>query len=271
MRKVLPIILAALMCCFCRPDPIDEHLVIDGWIDDGGFPVVIVTSSLPVTQRSWTIDDIGGHVLHLATVNVSDGENSVTLTGMKNDNYFPPYIYTTTHIRGEAGKTYSLTVRYGKTEATATTTIPAPQALTAISAVPEGGGYAVRCSFTPAAGSYYTFFSRREGVDKMYLPSFLSLVDGDAAAAPVEVGVLRGIDVNSDTGYPSPFGAGDQVSVRFCVCDEVTYDFWRGYEESWLLTHNPFVPVNSGVHSNVSGGYGLWAGYGATTYTITAE
>ena len=266
MRKLLYTLfaLAALVCC--SPEPADEHIVVDGWIEDGGFPVVMLTSSLPVWENTWSAEDLRSHVLTLATVTVSDGENSVVLTGMKNDNYFPPYIYTTSHLRGEAGKTYSLEVKYGRTVVSAVTTIPSPQPLLEVRSELQGDGYMVYCRFTRQPGSYYAFFSRREGKDKMYLPSFMTLVDGDATAggAEYDVSVMRGFDINAPEHHEDYYELGDQVSVRFCTMDRDSYEFWKGYEESWIMSHNPFFPVTSGVHSNITGGYGLWAGYGAT-------
>ena len=29
----------------------DPQLVVEGWIDDGGFPVVIVTTTIPVDEQ----------------------------------------------------------------------------------------------------------------------------------------------------------------------------------------------------------------------------
>ena len=96
MRKIylLLILMPALLSAFasCTPQVVDEHLVVDGWIEDGGYPVVIVTSSFPTLEKRWTQDDLAKHVLRLATVTVSDGENSVTLVGQRNDDYFPPYM-----------------------------------------------------------------------------------------------------------------------------------------------------------------------------------
>ena len=252
----------------CAPEPVDEHIVIDGWIEDGGYPIVILTSSLSVEEGAvWSQDNLRKHVLTTATVTVSDGENSVVLMGKKDDRYFPPYIYTTSWLKGEAGKTYSLHVKYGRTEATAVTTIPAPQPLLGITSVPEGDGYNVYCRFAAQPGSYYTFFSMRVGKDKTYLPSFLTQIDGSTVSGESNTLVMKGYDITSSEKHENLYAAEDQVSIRFCTIDRATYDFWKGYEESWLFSHNPFFPVTSGVPSNITGGYGLWAGYGATYAT----
>ena len=58
-----------------------DEIVVEGWIDAGSFPVVIVTRSLPVRLRDYGIplDEISDYVEKWAKVTVSDGENSVVL------------------------------------------------------------------------------------------------------------------------------------------------------------------------------------------------
>ncbi len=102
----------------------------------------------------------------------------------------------------------------------------------------------------------------------MFLPAFLTLVDGDAVSSEVELTILAGMDLTSSGHYDQLFHSGETVHVRFCTMDRRSYEFWRGYEEAWMLTHNPFFPVTSGVPSNVEGGYGCWAGYGASFFQV---
>ena len=262
---------AAALLCGCTVESREEHLVVEGWIEDGGYPVVLVTSSL-LAEYGWKDEDaLRKHILTLATVSVTCGTEKVYLTGQRNDDYYPPYIYTTTDIKGQAGKTYSLEVRYGQTKARATTVIPAAQVLSSASAVRnESDQYSISCKFNAQAGSWYKFFVKRDGKDGMYLSSYLSLVDGDVRQGPVEVVLNRGFDITSYNG-DMWFEPGDVVKIRFCTMDEASFRFWSEYEETGLLSRNPLFPVTTGVHSNVEGGYGCWCGYGAAYYTVTCE
>ena len=264
-------LLSASLFFGCVERAVDEHLVVEGWIEDGGHPVVMVTSSLPADGGWKDRDELKKHVLTLATVSVTCGTEKVFLTGQSNDNYYPPYIYTTTSLTGQAGKKYELEVRYGETSVRASTVIPEAESLSSAVAVKdEEGRYSVLCRFNALAGSHYKFFVRREGKDGMFLSSYLSLVDGDVRHGPVEVVLNRGRDINSGDSSMW-FEPGDEVKVRFCTMDEVSFRFWSGYEETGLLSRNPIFPVATGVHSNVEGGYGCWCGYGAAYYTVSCN
>lgn len=260
-------ILIAIMTASCTKDKIAEHLVIDGWIEDGGYPVVIVTSSVALTEGTLDYDDLAGHVLRWATVSVSDGEETYFLTGMKNEHYFPPYIYTTSKFKGQAGKKYSLKVKYGETEATAETSIPAPESLNSIGYNETSDGYSVKASFTARDGSYYGFFTRREQKDSTYLGCMYSLVDGSAVAGESEATLFRGFNIMG-AEYSWYYESGDRVRVRFCTMDYDTYNYWKGVYDEWVFSRNPFFPVRSTAPSNVVGGYGYWAGYGAAYYVV---
>lgn len=264
-------LLLAFLLCHCAKDTVQEgHLVIDGWIENGRPPVVTVTSSLVVgNQNQWDKEDLAGSVVTDAEVTLSDGTRSVVLTGIPAPDYFPPFVYTTSSLLGEPGKSYTLTVRSGGREVSSTTLLPTPVMLEDIWAEEvEEGSYAIHCRFTPRRGEYYGFFTRREGKELSFLPAFMSLVDGDAVSAQVDMVLTSGIDISSSSRHQQYFAPGETVSVRFCSIDRQVYDFWKGYEDAWLLTHNPFFPVSTDVPTNVRGGYGLWAGYSSSYYEV---
>lgn len=270
--KTLLIPMIALALCHCTKETAQEgHLVIDGWIENGRPPVVTLTSSLVVgSQNQWDKEDLAGSVVTDAQVTISDGTRSVVLTGTQVTDYFLPFVYTTSSLVGEPGKQYTITVRSGGREVSAATTLPTPVTLEEIWAEEvEDGSYAIHCRFSPRRGEYYGFFTRREGKKEAYLPAFMSLVDGDAASARVDMTLTSGIDISSSSRHQQYFASGETVSVRFCSIDRSVYDFWKGYQDAWLLTHNPFFPVSTDVPTNVLGGYGLWAGYSCSYYTIT--
>ena len=174
MKKSL--IALALLLAACTPSwqpEGEEKLVVEGWIDAGGFPIVMVTTSVPTSTEYQNIDDQKEHLVRHARVTVSDGENSVILTGMSSKSYFPPYIYTTADMRGVAGKTYSLTVEYSGMTATASTTVPAAVPLDSLWCVPskdDAGKYNLKARFSDPEGSedYYRLFVKVAGRDSSY-------------------------------------------------------------------------------------------------------
>lgn len=70
-----------------------QQIVVEGWIEDGKAPVVMVTTTVPVSTEKQELSSLEKNVVRWATVSVSDGEKEVFLTGRRNDDYFPPYIY----------------------------------------------------------------------------------------------------------------------------------------------------------------------------------
>ena len=87
--------------------------MIEGWIESGDYPHVAITTSLPVVMgQQITSPDLVEHVAREAVVTVSDGEKTVQLEGKVNMGIFLPYYFTTTQMKGEVGKTYSLRVEY---------------------------------------------------------------------------------------------------------------------------------------------------------------
>ena len=122
------VLLLSLLFAACddgdiQPTP-QQSLVVEGWIENGEFPIVIVTKTLPISDDYQNMDNLFDHLVRWAKVTISDGENSVVLSGRYDDTYYPPYVYTTSYMRGELGKTYSLTVEYEGQKLTAQTTIP---------------------------------------------------------------------------------------------------------------------------------------------------
>ena len=111
----------------CETDMLSEgrsELVVEGWIGHGEFPVVMLTRTMPVSQHYQHPDSLAHYLLRWATVRISDGSDTVTLTGRYDEGYFPPYVYTTGRMRGRSGQTYTLTVDVDGFHATATTTVP---------------------------------------------------------------------------------------------------------------------------------------------------
>lgn len=69
-----------------RPES-SSQLVVEGWIEDGQFPIVILTSSVPVTQTYQNVDSLDQYVIKWAKVTISDETNSVVLMGKVDKKY----------------------------------------------------------------------------------------------------------------------------------------------------------------------------------------
>ena len=101
----------------------ESKIVVDGWIEQDQYPEVLLSLSAAYFSE---IDSVSLRelVVTRAKVTVScDGIEDI-LTLKPNSEYFPPYVYQGTIIKGEAGKTYELEVVYSENVLTASTTIP---------------------------------------------------------------------------------------------------------------------------------------------------
>lgn len=279
MKKHLALI-ALILAAACTPSwqpEGEERLVVEGWIDAGGFPIVMVTTSVPTSTEYQNIDDQKNHLARHAKITVSDGENSVILTGMDNKKYFPPYIYTTADMRGVAGKSYTLKVEFSGMTATARTTIPSAVALDSLWCVPspdEKGKYNLKTSFRDPEGSddYYRLFVKVAGKDSSYVASYMGCHKDSDLARPAELSVMRGLSVNNQSSWewnPASYEKGEEVKVRFCTMDSESYAFWDSYDRVVSLSAVALFPSSYNPAYNVNGGVGYWCGYGASTYSIT--
>lgn len=71
-------------------------------------------------------------------------------------------------------------------------------------------------------------------------------------------------DTNAEAGF---FKRGDTIAVRGCVIDRGVFNFVRSLETQVSNQGSPFsLPAN--IQSNVSGGLGVWSGYGAVYDTV---
>ena len=275
MRKKLHIFLLALIAfCGCsdlRLSETDSRLVLEGWIEDGKFPVVLLSTAVPVSTESQNLESLQDHIVRWGKVTISDGEKEVILTGGPDDRFIPPYSYTTARMRGQAGKTYTIKAEYDAHVITSTTVIPARKELDYIrSEEVLPGKYRLVAGLQDDSSekNYYKFFVRRSGKDSTYMSSFLGLVNDDVLSDGVnEIGVYNGMSVRDDD-FNQYFEEGDVVSVRFSTIDEESWKYWSDFEEIQSLARNPFFPVSNTIKSNVSGGLGYWAGYGSSYYTV---
>ncbi len=271
MRYSLIYILTLLVVLSCAEDNYENTepvMVVEGWIDDGGFPKVSLTQSIPVSDDSHSFEELDEYVIRWAKVTVSDGERRVVLTGKHTPNNFPPYIYTTSEMRGEAGKTYYLTVQYGSFYATAQTTIPQKVAVKGFETGTENGVYGIKALVddNPAEKNYYKFFIKVVGRDSIYLSSNFAVIDDKNYTFPCKIPVTIGksrLFYKYDSYILTP---KDCVMVKFAQVDSVAYAFWDKYKNMVELGQNAFFKYSSSLPTNITGGKGYWFGYGASEY-----
>lgn len=273
----LPLCLGILLTTLfpsCVRDDEEEppaELVVEGWIEEGGYPVVQLGETRSVDQG---MQDINDYVVRWGKVTISDGENSVILTGGYDEDYFPPYKYTSYNMVGKAGKTYTLTAEYRGRKVTAVTTIPHRVQLDSLHVVRSESDtlFYVKAFFRdpPEEKNRYGLFSKRAGKDKAFLLSPLGVFSDAVVSSSVSADVYCGTSVYTETDRHASryFKKGDLVQVKLCHMDEASYRFWRSYSNLLQLSSNMFFPYTQDLESNIRGGKGYWCGYGTHTLSV---
>ena len=254
----------------------ESEIVVDGWIEQGKFCQVLLTLSAPYFS---VIDSISlrNYALTKAKVTLSDGEKSEILTLKPNSDYFPPYLYISTEMKGEVGKTYKLTVEYIGVTAYATTTIPNLVKLDsvwfALDTDKDSLGFIwVKFTDNVVTKDYYRTLTKIEHVDTRYIPNYISNFNDEYFnGQKIEVSLYKGNKSSIDKKDEFWYSLGDTISLKFCTIDKPSYDFWFSFQNEIMSTGNPFASTNARVKSNVTNGLGVWCGYGSTYYQIIAK
>lgn len=270
---------AVMLSCEDQFLPKDQDVtIVEGWIDAGGFPVVIVTRSLPMRLRDKAIslDDLSDYVDKWAKVTVSDGEHQAVLTGTVNNNYVPGYIYTSSYVRGEAGKSYTLTVQTRGRTVTSETTIPLypPSVDSVVCRYAESD--TSMCEVTAyvrhnAGREEYFKFFYQEGADaQQFLSSFLGVVDCGLTDSLFTMPIIRGVS-DFDKNDNSRFFANDTlVKLKISSMDQISYEIWRSYEDNNRFRSTFFSSSIREVGSNIVGGRGYWCGFNSFRLNFSA-
>jgi hypothetical protein len=284
MSRLLLFLLVSVSFYGCEPTPelevvpYEHKLVIDGSIEEHGFPRVMLSYSSSYFEDidSASIREL---IVSTAKVTVSNGTAREVLTLKRDMNYFPPYIYEGTSIKGEAGKSYELTVELKGEKYTANTTIPAPAKLNRIwfelAPGKDSLGYLFG-EFTdnPDEANYYRLFTQRQNKDNRYIPVYLSAVgDQYFNGKSFTFSILRGPENFTNIIDDLYFTRGDTVKIKFCTMDKAHFDFWRTMERELYVVGNPFSSSGNEIISNIDHkkALGVWGGYGVTYYTFAIK
>lgn len=272
MRKIFYILFLLLHLTSCNEEVFmvyPPQLVVEGWIDEGGFPVVILSETVPISDIYADVNTLNDRVIKWAKVSIDDGENEVILTGKNSPSYFPPYIYTTSRMRGVAGRTYKLTVSYEDYFVEAETTIPEKVCVERFVTGHNNGNYYIKAIIDdiPEERNYYKFFVRMIGRDSMYLSSNLSVINDRNFDFPLEVslGLGKSIQYNDDDYQ---LDGSELLLVKFAQIDSLAYEFWNEYKNYMEVKQNSIFRYTDNAKSNIKGGLGYWFGYGATEYLL---
>lgn len=263
----------------------EEAIVIEGYIETGQNPFVIVSKTLPFFGQI-SQNDVFQNLIANATVIVNDGVTIDTLNGFGG-------IYTSNRITGTVGRTYNLTVIANGKTLTATTSIIAPIPLDStwfkVDGQRDSLGFAWgKLNEPDTLGNCYRWFARRinrytfgEDSGKVKDSTFIAALGGSVFedkfvnGESFDISFPRGSfnfsdkeDDNNDERFF--FKRGDTIVVKFCTIDRAHYSFWRAAETQVSNNGNPFGSPQP-VTGNINGGLGIWGGYSTWFDTIIAR
>ena len=280
IQKAIVALAFFLIIVGCEKNDIDNRknylpkFVVEGWIENGQYPHVILTHNLPffTSVDSAQLSEI---IIRYAKVTVSDGLNTEILTGGKDANYFPSFVYKGTDFRGEVGKTYNLTIEYAGFTLTAQTTIPKPVALSKIWFVTKSNDkQQLHTQFLDNAGekNYYKLYTKIDS-GKRFIPTLLSNYDDKFFNGKDYTLQINRAPENNLTLKNDPFfNTNDTVMVKFATIPKTGYEFWSSFQDEVLNSSNPLIGSTGKIKSNINGmGIGIWCGYGVNVYKVVAK
>jgi len=293
MKKVLYFIIGLALFTSCEkeldidlPQP-NAKLVVEGWVESGEYPVVIVTrnsSYFAPIDTNFLMDSL---FITDALVIVSDGFQNDTLqpmldVGAYQNGAWPIFYYKGSKILGAEHGLYSLYIEAEGEVITGQAEIPSLVAFDSLWWEAEAGtgdslGY-IHAMVTDngAEKNYYRIFSKRLGRDYNFIPIMESIYDDIYFnGLTFEYEIMRGeLNYGDEEMFEDPeFGnytKGDTVVVKLSAINKAHYDFWRTLEEDVMAGGNPFTnPVT--IRHTVDGALGVFGGYGSVCDTIVIQ
>jgi hypothetical protein len=128
----------------------------------------------------------------------------------------------------------------------------------------------------PQPGNCYRWLAKRIGKDTTYVPPRESvfndeLINGQRFEFYYERGIFPGSNANDDTDIERHyFKKGDRVVVKFCTIDNLSYNFYNEYYFQQGNNGNPFGSP-APLQGNITGGLGIWCGYGTFLDTVICK
>lgn len=272
---VLFILISSLSCNHIEFEDYESEIVVDGWIEQGQPARVLLSKSAPYFGDIDSLT-LRNYALTYAKVILNDGQNEEILTLTPNSSFFPPYMYVSTEIIGEVGKSYQLTIEAEHKTVTANTTIPDPIALTDAYMHKKNhsdtlGVITIEFTDPIEKENFYMAFIKNENDNSPFQSSFSppfqdKYFNGQNIKFDLQKGMNNALSLsNYNDAF---FNINDTITVKFCSIDSISFLFWLTFKKEIINTTNPFAATNSSVKSNITNGLGIWCGYGASYYTV---
>jgi hypothetical protein len=282
----------------------EEQVVVDGRIDAGGFPIVILTKSKNIYAASNFSEYIASMIFD-ATISVNNGSTEVNLelipvsqlalesqyrvAEMLKIEYellplIPFQVYSTsnTQMKGEIGKTYTIQINHNNKLYEGTTQLLPPVALDYSNWKPDAtnaeyGTLISRLTDPANVRNAYKWEVKlittklngqpRDVIFRSSDSPYFADDYFDGLSFEFETR-YHGKDTTYPEGYRRHYKYGDSLVIKMSRVDNAVYDFFEKKEAQGESAGNPFAtPVN--IPSNLNNGaLGIWAGFAPWYDTI---
>lgn len=233
-----------------------SQIVIDGEVTDQPGPYTVTINKSVGFYADNTFPAISG-----ASVRISDGQITDSLTETS------PGVYSTHSLQGRSGTTYTLAVKIGDSSYTATSTMPAPVPLDAVTF--DDNGRFKKNLITPQANyqdpagvkNYYQFVFYINGAqyNKDIYAFNDRLTDGKYITQNLHV----------DSNY---INTGDQIRVDMYCVDENVFNYFNQLEQAIGAGSFNAAAAPANPYSNISNGaYGVFSAHTLSSKTATAK
>lgn len=280
-----------------------EKLVVEGHIEQGAPPVVVLTRSVPVFSE-FSLESLEQSFVHGAQITVvTQGQSfilkevpsaafseelrevvsvqlGVSKAQLSGNGGFLFYVYTTSELLGEVGQSYRLQIQYDGQTLSASTTIPQVNPIDSLWIMPHPNPQQdslktlyYRYNDPDTLGNSVRYFTKRNS-EPFYPGLFTSvfndeLINGKTISFPLDRGERKGQQKINEDMY-SYFGVGDTITIRWAAIDLPHYRFWYSLENEQNSNGSPIGTPNI-TESNIQGGLGIWGGYGVSYHRIIVE
>ncbi|WP_066629578.1 DUF4249 family protein [Labilibacter marinus] len=262
----------------------EPKIVVDGWIAEGGFANIYLTKSSPFLTN-YDSASIRATFVNYAKLTVSNSKGqSEILTLFRKEQFFPPFVYKTTQLRGEVGETYHLKIEVEGKVITSTTTIPDLPNVTNIVTEEVSDttmNIEVEVQDEASINNYYYSEIKVQSWDSIFHPSSLPLTrDTEFNGKEGLIRIYRSsqpdplniYNIESHRNLPLyEFSQKDTAFLKFSCVDASSFHVLNDIYLDGVNSSNPFAFVNKKTGTNISGGIGRWTGLATKYFVISKE
>jgi hypothetical protein len=260
-------------------------LVVDGQIEDGQPPVIVLTKSLGFFNTI-TPQQLTNSFVRNAEVFLSNGlvthklkEYPIVVNPTTTAYFYSNDIANpSTAFLGQLNTTYTLRILTESKEYNASTKIlnnafkldsiwtrVAPQNEDTLKRV-----LFLKTTDPAGLGNSGRYFTKKNSGP--FLPGENSVfddqvVDGTSFSSQVPQGIDRN---NKPSAADNFFKKGDTITLKYCNIDRATYTFWTTWEFAYQSIGNPFAQPNKVLGNISNGALGAFCGYAVQQKTVIA-